>query len=161
MEILSGFCLTGNSGHHAVLKTLTDAQSILGERTRFQKLVDDLHREYFSTDDYLLTNFNNLANTNQWRETERVRISLMSLINALLKSGPAEVNILIKTNKNKKYISLDKNFVNSTRNRISLIYSYNNNCLIFLESDLAGNEPVLVITPQFKNQFFFVVIRYM
>lgn len=102
MEILSGFCLTGNSGHRAVLKTLTNAQSILGERTRFQKLVDDLHREYFSTDDYLLTNFhnNNLANTNRWRETERVRISLMSLINALLKSGPAEVNFLCIMNKN-------------------------------------------------------------
>lgn len=103
---MSGLCLAAEGGHTAVLKALTDARLLLGERTRFQKLVDDLHREY---DSNILTTpinnntndkyYNNMKNdctreSNRHRETERVRIAIMSLVNALLKCGATEVNII-------------------------------------------------------------------
>lgn len=71
-EILAGICLIPD-GHQKILCALTEAVDLLGERTRFQKIVDDLHRFYRSE-----------------RETQRVRTAAMSLINALLSTGPAE-----------------------------------------------------------------------
>ncbi|EFO17227.1 hypothetical protein LOAG_11274 [Loa loa] len=59
-----------------VLHAITEAREILGERTRFQRLVDDIYRNYGND-----------------RETDRVRTTAMSLINALLSSGPAEEKI--------------------------------------------------------------------
>lgn len=75
-----------------MLKALTEATALLGERTRFQTLVDDLHREYRTQHSANLS-VPIESETAAWnRETERVRIAVMSLVNALLKSGPAEVS---------------------------------------------------------------------
>lgn len=72
-EILAGICLIPN-GHQKVLHAITKARGILGERTRFQRLVDDIYRTYRND-----------------RETDRVRTAAMSLVNALLSSGSAQV----------------------------------------------------------------------
>lgn len=74
-EILAGICLIPD-GQPKVLSAITEARGILGERTRFQRLVDDIYRNYRND-----------------RETDRVRTAAMSLINALLSSGPAEVKV--------------------------------------------------------------------
>uniref|UniRef100_A0A1I7YB75 GBD/FH3 domain-containing protein n=1 Tax=Steinernema glaseri TaxID=37863 RepID=A0A1I7YB75_9BILA len=73
LEILSALCVLSDQGHAEVVRALSEVSPLLGERRRFQKLVDDLHKPRSSE-----------------RETERVRTAVMCLINALLKSGVSE-----------------------------------------------------------------------
>ncbi|KAK0413541.1 hypothetical protein QR680_006862 [Steinernema hermaphroditum] len=73
LEILSALCVLSDQGHTEVIRALSEVSPLLGERRRFQKLVDDLHRPRSSE-----------------RESERVRTAVMCLINALLKSGVSE-----------------------------------------------------------------------
>uniref|UniRef100_A0AC35U043 GBD/FH3 domain-containing protein n=1 Tax=Rhabditophanes sp. KR3021 TaxID=114890 RepID=A0AC35U043_9BILA len=73
LSLLSGICLISEEGHGLVLKALTNVSSLMGERSRFQKVMDQLNQTQ-----------------QQERDTERVRIAVMSLVNALLKSGVAE-----------------------------------------------------------------------
>ncbi|KJH51496.1 diaphanous GTPase-binding domain protein [Dictyocaulus viviparus] len=73
VEILSGLCFLPEDGHQQVLNALTQVSSVLGERTRFQTLINELHRKYHSA-----------------KETDRVRITILGLINALLRTGHAE-----------------------------------------------------------------------
>ncbi|EFO12656.1 hypothetical protein LOAG_15877, partial [Loa loa] len=60
-EILAGICLISPNGQQKVLHAITEAREILGERTRFQRLVDDIYRNYGND-----------------RETDRVRTTAMS-----------------------------------------------------------------------------------
>uniref|UniRef100_A0A0N5B8C7 GBD/FH3 domain-containing protein n=1 Tax=Strongyloides papillosus TaxID=174720 RepID=A0A0N5B8C7_STREA len=73
LSLLSGVCLLSEEGHSSVLKSLTKASKIFGERSRFQRLLDELNKEQ-----------------EEKRDTEKVRIAVMGLLNALLKSGISE-----------------------------------------------------------------------
>lgn len=66
-------------GHKKILQAISDASEALGERTRFQRITEDLWRPYRNE-----------------REAMRVKTTIMSLINALLKSGPAEVSCYLR-----------------------------------------------------------------
>uniref|UniRef100_A0A7I4YVD0 GBD/FH3 domain-containing protein n=1 Tax=Haemonchus contortus TaxID=6289 RepID=A0A7I4YVD0_HAECO len=76
VEILSGLCFVPEDGHCKVLKALTQVSSVFGERTRFQTLVSELHRSQSSE-----------------KETDRTRIAILGLINALLRTGHAESSL--------------------------------------------------------------------
>uniref|UniRef100_A0A0K0DVU4 FH2 domain-containing protein n=1 Tax=Strongyloides stercoralis TaxID=6248 RepID=A0A0K0DVU4_STRER len=73
LSLLSGVCLLSEEGHSGVLKAFTKAVKIFGERSRFQRLLDELNREQ-----------------EEKKDTEKVRIAIMGLLNALLKSGISE-----------------------------------------------------------------------
>ncbi|CEF68788.1 Delphilin [Strongyloides ratti] len=73
LSLLSGVCLLSEEGHSGVLKAFTKAIKIFGERSRFQRLLDELNREQ-----------------EEKKDTEKVRIAVMGLLNALLKSGISE-----------------------------------------------------------------------
>ncbi|CAJ0940010.1 unnamed protein product, partial [Mesorhabditis belari] len=73
VEVLSGLCFVPEIGHKKVLTAITEASQLMGERVRFQRLIDSLHRR-FSCE----------------RQTDRVRTAVIGLINALLSTGPAE-----------------------------------------------------------------------
>lgn len=76
VEILSGLCFVPEDGHKKVLTALTQVSTVLGERTRFQTLISELHRSYKSE-----------------KETDRCRIAILGLINALLRTGHAELSL--------------------------------------------------------------------
>ncbi|CAJ0582404.1 unnamed protein product, partial [Mesorhabditis spiculigera] len=79
-EVLSGLCFVPEIGHRKVLTAITDASQLMGERIRFQKLLEALHRT-FSCD----------------RQTDRVRTAAIGLINALLSTGPSENSVEYRT----------------------------------------------------------------
>uniref|UniRef100_A0A1I7XLT5 GBD/FH3 domain-containing protein n=1 Tax=Heterorhabditis bacteriophora TaxID=37862 RepID=A0A1I7XLT5_HETBA len=76
LEILSGLCFVPEEGHRQVLTALTEVSPLLCERTRFQTLIDSLHRSCSSD-----------------RETDRLRTAVLGLINALLRTGTAESSV--------------------------------------------------------------------
>ncbi|VDL87636.1 unnamed protein product [Nippostrongylus brasiliensis] len=76
VEILSGLCFVPEDGHRKVLNALTQVSTVLGERTRFQTLVSELHRS-----------------CNSEKETDRSRTAILGLVNALLRTGHAEVSL--------------------------------------------------------------------
>uniref|UniRef100_A0A0N4ZWI3 GBD/FH3 domain-containing protein n=1 Tax=Parastrongyloides trichosuri TaxID=131310 RepID=A0A0N4ZWI3_PARTI len=73
LSLLSGVCLLSEEGHSGVLKALSKVSTIFGERSRFQRLLDELNKEQ-----------------EEKRDTDKVRIAVMGLLNALLKSGVSE-----------------------------------------------------------------------
>ncbi|VDL80004.1 unnamed protein product, partial [Nippostrongylus brasiliensis] len=76
VEILSGLCFVPEDGHRKVLNALTQVSTVLGERTRFQTLVSELHRS-----------------CNSEKETDRSRTAILGLVNALLRTGHAESSL--------------------------------------------------------------------
>lgn len=66
------------------------ASPLIGERTRFQHLAQDLHA--MSVNLKLLPKHSNSFSSPTERETDRVRTAILGLFNALLRTGPAEVS---------------------------------------------------------------------
>lgn len=74
-QLLSGICLLPAAVDNKVLRAVTAAQKSLGERARFQKLLDHLWT----------------AHGDASPARTKLRIAIMSFVNALLNSGTAEV----------------------------------------------------------------------
>jgi hypothetical protein len=74
-QLLSGICLLPAAADNKVLRAVTAAQKSLGERARFQKLLDHLWT----------------AQGDASPTRTKLHIAIMSFVNALLNSGVAQV----------------------------------------------------------------------
>ncbi|XP_071834837.1 disheveled-associated activator of morphogenesis 1-like isoform X2 [Apostichopus japonicus] len=75
LEILGGVCLVPG-GHKKVLDAMFHYQNYASERTRFQRLVNDLDRS-----------------TGKYREEVNLKTAIMSFINAVIKYGAGEESL--------------------------------------------------------------------
>lgn len=75
LEILGGVCLVPG-GHKKVLDAMLHYQKFASERTRFQRLVNDLDRS-----------------TGKYREEVNLKTAIMSFINAVIKYGAGEESL--------------------------------------------------------------------
>lgn len=75
LEILGGVCLVPG-GHKKVLDAMFHYQKFASERTRFQRLVNDLDRS-----------------TGKYREEVNLKTAIMSFINAVIKYGAGEESL--------------------------------------------------------------------
>ncbi|XP_038047019.1 disheveled-associated activator of morphogenesis 1-A-like [Patiria miniata] len=75
LEILGGVCLVPG-GHRKVLNAMCHYQEYASERTRFQRLVNDLDRS-----------------TGHYREEVNLKTAILSFINAIIKYGAGEDNL--------------------------------------------------------------------
>ncbi|XP_022097351.1 disheveled-associated activator of morphogenesis 1-A-like isoform X2 [Acanthaster planci] len=75
LEILGGVCLVPG-GHRKVLTAMSHYQEYASERTRFQRLVNDLDRS-----------------TGHYREEVNLKTAILSFINAIIKYGAGEDNL--------------------------------------------------------------------
>ncbi|CAI4227091.1 unnamed protein product [Auanema sp. JU1783] len=81
IEVLSGLCFVPeDDGHAKILAAISEVSALLGERTRFQCLLNDLHKNFTS-----------------YRESDRVRTAILGLLNALLSNGSAQNSVEFRT----------------------------------------------------------------